>query len=158
MARSVSATLEAALYQQETNEIFHTLLEIAHAGMSETLRYVDNTADVTSNGDVYTAFPFVIYSPPADTDDYLPSVRLTIDNIDRVIIAELRSIDSAPTVDVSIVLASDPDTIECGPLQFTLKSISYDAQTITAELSYENILNEPFPAGTFTPTDFAGLF
>ena len=158
MARSVSATLEAAIYQQETNEIFHTLLEIAHADMSETLRYVDNTADVTSNGDVYTAFPFVVDSPPGDTDDYLPSVRLTIDNIDRVIIAELRSIDSAPTVDVSIVLASDPDTIECGPLQFTLKSISYDAQTITAELSYENILNEPFPAGTFTPTDFPGLF
>ena len=158
MARTVSATLEAAVYAQETTQIFHILLEIAHADMAATLRFVNNTADVTSDSDVYTAFPFTIDFPPADGEDQLPSVTLVIDNIDRSIIEELRSIDSAPTIDVSVILASDPDTVECGPLQFSLKSIDYDAQVITAELGFENILNEPFPAGTFTPTDFAGLF
>ena len=158
MARSVSATMEAAVYAQQTDEVFHILLEIAHADMSATLRFVNNTADVTSNSDVYTAFPFTIDFPPADGEDRLPSVQLVIDNIDRSIIAELRDLDSAPTIDVSVVLASDPDTVECGPLSFSLKSIDYDAQVITAELGFEDILNEPFPAGTFTPTDFAGLF
>ena len=158
MARSVSATLEAAVYAQQTDQVFHILLEIAHADMSATLRFVNNTADVTSNFETYTAFPFTIDFPPADGEDQLPRVTLVIDNIDRSIIAELRDIDSAPTIDVSVILAAVPDTVECGPLQFTLKSIDYDAQVITAELGFEDILNEPFPAGTFTPTDFAGLF
>ena len=65
MARTVSATLEAAVYEQETNEIFHILLEIAHTDMSATLRFVNNTEDVVSNGDTYTAFPFLIDFPPA---------------------------------------------------------------------------------------------
>lgn len=158
MARSVSATFEAAVYAQETSEVFHILLAISHTDMSATLRFVSNSEDVTSDGDTYTAFPFKIDFPPADGEDQLPSVQLVIDNIDRSIIEELRSIDSAPTVAVSVVLASDPDTVECGPLSFTLKTIDYDAKLITAELGFEDILNEPFPAGTFTPTDFGGLF
>ena len=158
MARSVSSTLETAIYAQQTNQVFHILLEIAHADMASTLRFVNNTANVTSNGDVYTAYPFLIDFPPADDPDQLPTVRLFIDNIDRSIVEQLRSISSAPTIDVSVVLASSPNTVECGPLQFTLRSIDYDAQVITAELGFENILNEPFPAGTFTPTDFPGLF
>ena len=158
MVRAVSATLEAAVYAQQTDQVFHILLAISHTDMSATLRFVNNTADVTSNGDVYTAFPFSIDFPPSDGEDQLPSVQLAIDNIDRSIIAELRDIDSAPTAAVSVVLASDPDTIECGPLSFTLKSIDYDAKVITAQLGFEDILNEPFPAGTFTPTDFPGLF
>ena len=157
MARSVSATLEAAVYAQQTDEIFLILLAISHADMSETLRFVNNTEDVVSGGETYTAFPFAI-DLPSDTEDSLPSVQLVIDNIDRSIIEELRSIDSAPTIAVSVILASDPDTIECGPLSFSLKSIDYDAKVITAQLGFEDILNEPFPAGTFTPTDFPGLF
>ena len=157
MARSVSATLEAAVYAQQTDEIFLILLAISHADMSETLRFVNNTEDVVSGGETYTAFPFAI-DLPSDTEDSLPSVQLVIDNIDRSIIEELRSIDSAPTIAVSVILSSAPDTIECGPLSFSLKSIDYDAKVITAQLGFEDILNEPFPAGTFTPTDFPGLF
>ena len=49
MARSVSATFEAAVYAQQTAEVFHIILAVSHADMSETLRLVNNTEDVTSN-------------------------------------------------------------------------------------------------------------
>lgn len=159
MARTgLSNTIKAAMYSQQTDKIFLTLLVIDHAEMDLPLRFVDNNEIVNSNGEDYTPYPFVVDWPPPDDADTLPTVQLTIDNIDRSIIQELRELETAPTIDVSLVLADDHDTVELGPLPFVLQSIDYNAQTITAELGFEHVLQEPFPAHTFTPTNFPGLF
>lgn len=157
MARSLSSTLRSAVYNQETGEVFLILLEIDHDDLDDPLRFVDNTEDVTSNGDTYTAYPFLI-DIPADDSDRLPSVQLSIDNIDRSILEALRGIDSPPTVNLSVILNSDPDTVELGPLEFTLKNIEYNAFVITGELSYEDILSEGFPKDSFSPENFPGLY
>ena len=154
--RNTSATLRAAVFGQETDEVFLPLLVIEDPDIT-TIRVVDNEEDITSNGDVYTAFPFQISLPP-DSSDGGFSVRLTICNVDRTIIDEIRTLTRSPTITLSIILASDPDTIEAGPIEMTLGKVDWDALVIIGTLQTEDILNEPYPGEFFTPNLFPGLF
>lgn len=61
-------------------------------------------------------------------------------------------------VTLSLVMASTPDTIEAGPFTFNLREVEYDAEFVSGNLLFEDILNEPFPADSFTPARFPGLF
>ena len=96
--------------------------------------------------------------PPEASATQLPMSTLKIDNVSREIIEEIRSLSSPPTVTISIVLHSDPDTVEAGPWEFKLLNATYDANIIQGSLGFEDILNELFPYGTFNPKDFPALF
>jgi hypothetical protein len=139
------------------------LLSIYHTdiGPPTTLYFVNNYEDITHQGNVYTAFPFQIMIP-ADFDDQLPRVQLSIDNIDRSIIEELRGIVGPPTITVTVVLADDDslvyDTVEAGPFELALRNIDYNAMVITGDLQSEDILNEPYPGYFYTPANFPGLW
>lgn len=157
MPRSLSATAKAAIYAAQTEQVFLLLLEISHASLSPTLRFVDNLQDVVSGGNTYTAFPFQL-SLPDDQDDQLARVTLSIDNVDRQIVQAIRSLTSPPTIALKIVLASSPNTVEAGPFDFTLRETEYDALVVSGTLAFEDFLNEPYPVGSFTPNFFPGLF
>ena len=157
MSRSLSTAFKTAIYKQQTGETFLLLLEIDHDDLDTPLRFVNNTEDVTSNSDTYTAFPFEL-NLPSDREDQLPTVTLAIDNIDRTIIDTVRDISSPPTASVSVIMASDPDTVEAGPYDFTIKNVNYTAEVVTCELAFEDILNEAFPGDSFTPNYFTSLF
>lgn len=155
--RSLSSTAKAGVFAQETEQVYLVLLEIAHSSLGTPIRVVNNYADVVSNGVTYSAFPFEI-SLPDDTDEKMPNVMLSIDNVDRVIVNAIRSITGPPTITISVVLASSPSTIEAGPYSMTLREASYDAATVTGSLAVEDMLNEPYPSDLMTPANFPGLF
>lgn len=157
MSRSLSTAARAALYGPQTAEVFLHLLEIDHADLVTPIRLVDNTEDIVSNGDTYTAFPFSVSLPP-DQEGELPRVQLVVDNVTQLLIAEVRSIATAFTVSLSVVMASDPDTVEAGPWAFEAKSVEYDVQRLTFTLAYESLLQEPFPYPIYSPVDYPGLF
>lgn len=157
MPRALSATAKSAIYAQETGEVFVMLVTIAHVALVSSLRFASNTQDVTSRGNVYLGWPFRV-ALPAELDDQLPVVQLQIDNVDRRIMEGVRQLTSPPTVTLEVVLASAPDTVEAGPFDFSLKGCDYDALVITGTLAFEDVLNEPYPAFTFTPGLFPGLF
>lgn len=155
--RPLSPAAAAALAAQETGEVFLLLLTIEHAVLNPTLYFVNNTVDVTSRGHTYLGWPFQI-SLPEEREDSFPSVQLTIDNIDRRIVEGIRTLPSAPTITLEVILASSPNTVEAGPFTFALRGVEYSALTITATLSPEDMLNEPAMQYTFTPGLFPGLF
>ena len=157
MSRSVSATFRSAAYARETWAVFLMLLEIDHSTLDDPIRVVNNQADITSGGNPYTAYPFQIDLPQDDPDE-LPSVRLTIDNCSREITAGIRALTSAPTVTLSVILSTSPNTIEAGPIVFSMQDVSISATTITATLVGEDILNIKYPADSITPANFPGLF
>ena len=162
MSRTVSNTFKAAFFAQQTGEVPLILLEIVHADLDATIRLVNNTADIVSDWDglgdkTYTAFPVQINVPCDDEDGSMPTVQLEVCNVDRTIVQAIRNIDSPPTVRAALILASDPDTIEAGWWEFTLKNSSYTAEAVTGDLGYEEILNDGFPEGSFTPEDFPAL-
>ena len=157
MSRNLSTAFKTVIYKQQTGETFLFLLEIDHDDLDTPLRFVNNTENVTSDSNVYTAFPFEI-SLPSDREDQLPTVVLAIDNIDRTLVETIRDITSPPTASVSVIMASDPDTIEAGPYDFTIKDANYTAEVVTSNLAFEDILNEAYPGDSFTPNHFPALF
>lgn len=157
MARTLSATARQALYAQETGEVFLLLLTIDHATLESPIRVANNFEDIVSNGNTYVAFPFQI-TLPDDLDDHPPAMRLSIDNVDRAIVEAVRSIASPPTITLDVILVAAPDTVEASFTGFTLRNCDYDALVVEGDLALEDVLNEPFPAGSFTPDLFPSAF
>lgn len=158
MPRSVSQSALQAALAEETDEVFLACLRISHPEMAADIRVVHDKQDLVRSDGTYIAFPFRL-NLPTDTEDNIPKVSITIDNVDQQIIKELRKLNSPPTVRLEVVLASSPNTVEVGPFDFELKNISYDAFTITGELGYkEDFLDEPFPKDTFNPNTARGMF
>lgn len=158
MPRSLSSVARAAVFAQQTGEVFVLLLELEHPQFSEIVRVSSDNLPTISGGYTFSPFPFEI-TLPDESEEAPPRVTLKIDNVDRRITQEIRRVYGDPvTVRLRVVLASSPDTIEAGPFEFSLREIEYDSRSISGVLMFEDLLNESFPADSFTPARFPGLF
>ena len=157
MSRNVSAELKAAIYAPETNEEFIVLLTLSHTDLSVPIRVNSSGAEIISRSNTFLAFPFSI-TLPDDVDGQPPRAKLTIDNIDRIIVQTIRTISSAPSVLVEIVRESAPDTVEASFPDFKMTGVSYNQNTVEGELTVEEFMGEPYPARVFSPADFPALF
>ena len=157
MSRPVSNKLRKAVYASACDEAFIILLTINEDSLSAPIRVCSDNAEVVSQGETYLNFPFSV-ALPDDQDDAITSSRLIIDNTDQRIMAAIRSITSPPTIDMSVVLSSDPDEIEIGPISFTLRKVDYSLETIEGDIKGPDVLNESFPSQSFTPSLYPSLF
>jgi len=166
---SLSPAALAAMFSPDADKTLVTLLTLTGAGIATPVRLADHytqrigeTDDevlygVASRGEDYIFLPFQI-TLPAEEQAAAPRCRIVLHDVTRSLIPQLRTITSAPSVLVELVLSSAPDTVEVSFGGFSLGGISYDAGTISAELAVESLAIEPFPAHTFTPGYFPGLF
>ena len=154
------------MYAQETAEVFVLLLEVSTAG--EPIRVaLDSqsldtklTVDGTDTYDPAVTFAggYFGIELPEEAGENISTVRVTIDNVDRVIVAAIRSANTPPECKLWVVLRSSPDVVEVGPYHLTLESAQYDAMTVTGELAFEELTNRRYPAHEFTPVNTPGLF
>ena len=157
--RALSTAMKAAVTAAQTSAVALAILEIDHSDLGSPIRVVNNNDDITSNGNVYSKFPFLI-SLPDDDHDQLSNVTLQIDNVDRQIVTAIRTMSNGerPTVAFSIILSASPDTIEAGPFNFSVQQTSADAFSVYAQLAFEDILNMRFPSHKITPQTVPGIF
>lgn len=161
MPRIVSSEMLQAMYSQETGEAIIVLLTIDHADLLQPLRVTSDGADTVSNGNTFTSFPFDFVVPNEPEDGRSPRTRVQISNVDRQIVEALRGIgaeNGPPTFDAMIVRASEPDQIEAQWPQFTLREGIYDGMWVSGELSLDDILQVRYPADSYMPSLFPGLF
>lgn len=166
MSRSFTDSFREALYAPETDEVFTVLVEIDHADLSAPVRVASDWLEdlpisggkgVISNGTEYIAFPFEFILPDQN-ETGVSRAQLRIDNVSREIMISALSISTPASVNVKIVLSSDPDTVELELDGFKLKNLTADAFAIQGDLLLTTYDLEPFPSGRFTPSQFAGLF
>lgn len=162
MSRNVSATARAALYAQQTGAAFPILIEITHgvAGYDNPLRLVNNTVNLTYGGHVYLAFPFKFDPPDQKDDGSIANGKLSICAVDQQIAAILRSTQTAPTVR-SIATFWDDETgtvvfEEVASWEFTLRNVSGAVDVISADLIYEDRLDNAVPGCEFN-SHFPGI-
>jgi len=164
--RQISNAAKAAIFAQQTDEAFITLVTINHPTFTAPVRVASDPYEllpvagvrgVVSRGEEYLFLPFTIELPTQD-DSGVAKARISVDNISREIVAAVRRATSALTITIEIVLASDPDTPEVSIEDFRLDRVTYDALTVSGDISVEYFDLEPFPARRFTPSDFPGLF
>ena len=163
MSRALSSTARAALYAQESGFALPVLLEITHgvSGFANPLRIVNNEVDLTFGGYVYSAFPFRFDPPDQREDGAIQNARITICAIDQQIAAILRSTATPPTVRAVATFWSDESgTVfeQIAAWDMTLRNVSGNAETITADLIYEDRLDNEAPVDEFRPTTFPGVF
>lgn len=154
--RTLSNAARTAIYAQQTDKVFLIILDISHADFADTIRIVNDYSDVTSNGNVYTAFPFTVTLPKESEE--VTKATLVIDNVSRTLIDEIRTITTPPDVSLNIILSDTPDIVEVGPFNFKLKQVTYDQLTIQGSLDFEDVLFGNFPNETFTPQNHPGMF
>ena len=158
--RTLSTTAIRAMLAERTGEVALTLLRIFPFGDTDpanAYRLVNNSEDVTSDSLLYTAFGFDL-TLPEENGESLPSVNLVIDNVGQELASPMLANTDPLTVELEIVLASEPNTVLAGPWQFTAANTTVSALTIALELRYEDVLNEAFPCVRMTPQNFPSLF
>ncbi|MBA4797014.1 MAG: DUF1833 family protein [Rhizobiales bacterium] len=167
MARPLSSGFLAGLYAQESEEVVVCLLTVTHPDLEEPIRLSsDPTTRVsddpliyatTSRSEEYLYLPFE-FTLPDDKGDSPPRVQLSLDNVERSLVAVLRSFATPAGITVELVLASDPDNVEIELPALQLSDTTIDEGRISATLVADPLINEPHPAGQFTPGSFPGLF
>lgn len=157
--RTVSPAALRAMLAQETGEVFLICLTINHPTFTTPYLLVNDQRPLTRTAGIFESFAFDV-ALPAEQDDQVPQVTLTIDNLDRKVLQSIRTIGAPrPSVALEVVLASTPNTVEAGPFNFAILSVTYDAMTIQGVLGFEDdLLNTAFPGDTYTPTNSQGLF
>lgn len=133
------------------------LVTIAHPDMPEPIRVCSDAVDVFSGGNWYVHFPFEL-DLPRESEDAPPTVTLRVCNVDRQIVQAVRTYAGEITVTVNLVMASSPDLVEAGPFEFTMREATYDALVVEGTLAFQDVLNEPYPADSFTPSRTPGIF
>lgn len=111
---------------------------------------------VVSRSNNYIFMPLELTLP--QTDDAAPRARLTLHDVTREVLPLVRGVSGAPAVTLELVLASAPNTVEMSISGLSMRAITYQRDSISAELVVDNLALEPFPAHSFVPSSFPGLF
>lgn len=168
---SLSPAALQAMFNPDAGDTLAVLITITGTGISPAIRIADNytgriaslTTDdevvygVVSRGQNYVFLPFQISLPTEETES-APRCQITINDVTRYLIPVIRQATTALNVTIELVLTSTPDVVEASFGGFLMSGISYNANTITADLNVESLAIEPFPQHTFTPSYFPGLF
>lgn len=155
--RAVSEVFRRAFLGLDTDEVVLALLNIDHTDLSEPLRLVLNTEEITSRGNVYLPFYFEL-TLPDDTAEKPQEARLRVDAVDQRMIAALLLITGAPTVSIEVVLATDPDTVELATVPLLWDEVKYTSVGLEGILRGPEVLLQDWPLDSFSPGNAPGLF
>jgi len=169
MSRSLSSGALRAMFSAETGDYPILLLTITHPSLPVPIRVssdstqrvevtgVDIVYGTISRGMTFVYIPFSL-PLPSDGDDGGPATALTLDNVGREMIPTIRAMSGPATVSMELVISSSLDVVEATFPDFDLTHIGYDDLTITGNLGVDSLVSEPFPAGSFTPSQFPAMF
>lgn len=158
MPKEYSAQYKSTLAEVNAEESPLILLEIDHPELTQPVRVVNDTTDVTSNGDTYIAFPFRCVLPD-DFENQLPKARLSIDNVSRDLMfwIETTGGGQGSTATFKQIMRSNPDLIEWH-IQMSLFNVTVNMQEISAELGFENLFGKPAVTFKYRPDNSPGLW
>jgi hypothetical protein len=168
---TTSLNFREAVFAQETGRVPIALITLSHADLTDDIRIsTDPTQELTeftsdtqkvygtiSSGKTYIFLPVRIKLPD-DTDEGPGEMQLEIDNVHRAYIETIRSVQTPVICRVDLVMDNALDTIDASWPEFKMTDIVYNATTITGTLRLETLEAEPYPAGSFVPSYFSGLF
>lgn len=170
---SLSQSAVKAMFASETPEALILLITITNpADPANPVRLADGytnriaslTTDtdvvygVTSNSKDYLFMPMQI-SLPGELEAGAAQCSLVLNFVTREAIDIIRTHLTSPVnVQIDLVLASSPNTIETSFSGFKITNVTYSADQITFDLNMVSLSREPFPCFTFTPANFPGLF
>lgn len=157
MRSNLTQPMLTAIHAQETNEVVLPLVTLTHADWPETIRLVADWKAITHRGSEFQPLAFEVALPDEEAEG-VPVINWAVDNVDRRLVESLRQVKGAVQASVIWVLASDPDTIQVGPLDAEMRAVQYDARTIRGTLGIEPVLDAQFGSMIMNPKNAPALF
>lgn len=156
--RAYSAQFKSTLSSLSPAEMPVVLLEIDHADLTAPVRVVNDTQDLVSNGQTYTAVPFRFVMPD-DVEGQMPRAQLAVDNIGRELMQWVESSagGKGSTVRVMQVLRSNPDLVEWD-VTMGLSNVSATMTEVTADITFDNLMARPAVRVSYRPDSHPGVF
>lgn len=155
--RSLTPELLSAIHAQETDEVILPLVTLNEASLAAPIRIVPNYTPITHQGNDYLPLAFEVTLPDEEAEG-VPVVQWTADNVDQRLVAALRQVSGVVSATIVWVLASDPDTVQFGPLDVEMRAAQYNTRTISGTMGVEPILQAQFGSMTMNPKNAPGLF
>lgn len=155
MSDKVSLHAIDQMYQRTSDDPLLMLLSLKFPDLTE-YHFVNNTENITSNGQEYTALPFS-FSLPTDSDEEIPELSVTISNVGLELVDSLSSATGIVSSNIYVVFASVPDIAEISVEQMVLKRITSNPKQITLRLGFDDILNTKIPSQTYSARNYPGL-
>ena len=150
----VTGALREQISRGEISDVIVMLAEISHPSFP-TFFLANNFEDVTANGNVYKAVNMSGVLPPQVKDE-LPSINLSIVDIDSSLLTSLRKAVSLstgrPRIKVWLVLTTSPSIIEEGPHELPIAAVQGDALNLSLSLGVQDSLDRSFPRKKNTPS------
>lgn len=158
MATTYTSAGRRNLLATSSDEPILVALEITHPDLAVPVRVVNDSQNITILGDDYLACPFQL-TLPDDVDQQVPKARLSVDNIGRELTQwlELSGGGKGAKCRMMMVLPSDPDVIEYD-LTMDMSGLSIDNTSVSADLGYQETLNQSAVATRYDPITSPGLF
>lgn len=146
-----------AINDPETAEVILTLVTLNHDDWASPVRLVNDVTDVVSDGETFTAAGFQI-SMPDQAEDRNSAMRWQLMDVDHDVIALLRTTNDVIDIEVSYILASDPDTVQAGPFEAEIRSADFSYGSISGALVVYPVMEEVANATfRFSTGAFPGL-
>jgi hypothetical protein len=155
MANELSTELKAQLFAQQSDDPFLTLVTLTGTGF--TYRLVNNTRDIISNGETFTAFPMKVRLP-TDDGESARDFQIEFDNSSLLLLAALRSVTEPIGCQIDMILASMPNVIQMSTSDLLIRSISYDESKVSARIVLDNFITVGMTSERYTPIAFPGMF
>lgn len=155
--RSLTTQMLSAIHAQDTGEVVLPLVTLNEASLAAPIRIVPNYTPITHQGDDYLPLAFEV-TLPDEEEEGVPVVQWTADNVDRQLVAALRQVSGVVSATIVWVMASDPDTVQVGPLDVEMRAAQYNARTISGTMGVEPILDAQFGSMEMNTKNAPGLF
>lgn len=153
----MTAAWSKHLFDPDSYEATLVLLTVDHADLAEPLRFTSDGVTTSSNGNPFSPLFFEVVLPD-QAEGKQPRAVLRIDNTSTEIVQALRSLQTAPTVTIQIVIASDPDTIHKQYAAMKVLQPKYTSSFIDFPLAAVDYSQMTYPFLTFEASQWPALF
>lgn len=168
---SMSPAAVRAVFSPESDSDLYMLLTIYDPSDGVTVvarlsdgytQRISETADdivygVVSRGQNFIFLPLEI-TLPTEEEAQAPKCSITLHDVTRYIMPIIRTLNGPPSVKLELVLSSTPDVVEASFSEFYMTGITYNADSVSAQLAMIDYALEPMPAHSFSPKLFPGLY
>lgn len=134
------------------------LLEINDPDLGAPVRVVNDTQNITHQGNLFVALEFDV-DLPSDMEKQVPRARVGMDNVGRELTQWLEVSDGGDGAEVRLIQVSRtaPDVVEW-ETTLDLSGVEMDIARIIGVLGYEDLLNRPGVLLRYDPQTAPGLF
>lgn len=162
-----SASFRDRLFSDANGEPIVLLLTITHPQLAEDILLSSDNKDLLdfeeqqygtiSRAKEFAFLPMTI-TLPEQGDEVQPVLSVTLFDVAAQVTPLLESTVTPAYVTAEVVSAEAPDAVEVEFAIFELRDADIAGDTVTLQLVVDGMGDEPFPADSFTPSGFPGLW